>query len=45
MAGADQPGSGCVNVYPIIPLIIPAIHFGWDWIITIAQWLSIEAML
>ena len=32
-------------MYPIIPFIIPAIHFGFDWIITILQWASIEAML
>lgn len=32
-------------MYPIIPFIIPAIHFGFSWILTILQFPSIEWLL
>jgi len=32
-------------MFPIIPFIIPMIHFGFDWLISIFQWPSIDAML
>jgi hypothetical protein len=32
-------------MWPIIPFIIPVVHFGWDMLLTILQWPSIEAML
>lgn len=32
-------------MFPIIPFIIPAIHFGFDWLVTILQWPGIQALL
>jgi len=32
-------------MWPVIPFIIPVIHFGWDTLLTILQWPAIEAML
>jgi hypothetical protein len=32
-------------MWPIIPFIIPAIHFGFDWIITILSWPSLTALI
>jgi len=32
-------------MWPIIPFIIPAVHFGFDWIITIMQWPGIQTMI
>ncbi len=32
-------------MFPIIPFIIPAIHFGFGWLITVMQWPGIEFML
>ena len=32
-------------MWPIIPFIIPSVHFGFGWIITILQWPSIAALI
>jgi hypothetical protein len=32
-------------MFPIIPFIIPAIHFLGIWVVTILQWPAIAAML
>jgi hypothetical protein len=32
-------------MWPIIPFIIPAIHFALHFLVTILQWPSIEGML
>jgi len=32
-------------MFPIIPFIIPAIHFGFSWIITILQWPAIAFLI
>jgi hypothetical protein len=32
-------------MWPVIPFIIPVIHFGFSWIVTILQMQAIGAML
>lgn len=32
-------------MWPIIPFILPAIRFAFEWLVTILQWPSVEAML
>ena len=32
-------------MYPIIPFIIPAIHFGFTWIVTILQFPGIANLI
>jgi hypothetical protein len=32
-------------MWPVIPLIIPAIHFAGIWIITVTQWPALAGLL